>query len=61
MDKSIAIWKKLNSMYKIRNLIIHNDGQLIDFDGKPRNVELDIVKQNEYLSGDIEIMISEGY
>lgn len=51
----------VRSIQKIRNLIVHNDGKLYDIDGKPKEMELKITKQCEFLSGDDEVIIKEGY
>jgi len=61
IDKGIDKWEKVKSIQKIRNLIIHNDGKLIDIDGNLRKVEQQIVLQNEYLFGENEITFREGY
>jgi len=61
IDKSIDKWGKLKSINKVRNLLIHNDGKLTDIDGNTKKEEQDILKQNEFLSGDYEIIFSKGY
>lgn len=61
IDKGNDKWGKIKSMQKIRNLIVHNDGKLIDFNGTPRVKEIQIVKKNEFLTGDTEILINDGF
>lgn len=61
INKSIDKWMKVKSIQKIRNLIIHNNGMLIDIDGNLRKAEQQIVLQNDYLSGENEIIFEDGY
>ena len=42
-------------------MIVHNDGNLIDLDNLPRKTELRIVSDNEFLSGENEIIMQKGY
>ncbi|OGU10488.1 MAG: hypothetical protein A2X61_08650 [Ignavibacteria bacterium GWB2_35_12] len=60
-DKSNNKWVNVKSIQKIRNLIVHNEGKLIDIEGNLRNNEQQIVLQNEFLSGDNVIIMEEGY
>ena len=61
IDKGNDKWEKIKSIQKIRNLIVHNDGKLIDINGNPRVKELEIVKKNEFLEGNTEIQIKDGF
>lgn len=56
----IQSWKKIHDIRKIRNLIVHNDGRLIDNEGKQLK-EMKIVNATELLSGETQLMIGEGY
>jgi hypothetical protein len=61
IDKGNDKWGEIKSIQKIRNLIVHNDGKLIDINGIPRAKEIEIVKKNEFLTGDTEILINDGF
>jgi len=61
IEKGDNKWRNIKSIQKIRNLIIHNDGKLIDLDSLPRKTEQRIVSDNEFLSGENEINIQKGY
>jgi len=54
-------WGNVKSIQKIRNLIVHNDGKLIDLDNLPRKTEQRIVSDNDFLSGENEIIMQKGY
>jgi len=56
----IKDWTKIHDIRKIRNLIVHNDGRLIDNDGKQLK-EMRIVRATKLLSGETELIIEEGY
>lgn len=53
-------WKKIHDIRQIRNLVAHNDGRLLDSDGKPRN-EINIVNRTELLNGQTDLKIEDGY
>ena len=61
IDKGNDKWRKVKSIQKIRNFIVHNDGKLGDIEGNPRKIEQQIVVQNEFLAGENKIIIEEGY
>lgn len=61
IDKGNNKWGKVKSIQKIRNIIVHNDGKLIDLDSNPRKAEQQIVSENEFLTGENEIIIMKGY
>lgn len=61
IDKSTDNWEQIKSIQKTRNLIVHNDGLLVDIHGNPRKSEQKIVSQNEYLKSDNEIIILKGF
>jgi len=61
IDKGNYKWGRVKSIQKIRNIIVHNDGKLIDLDGNQRKVEQQIVSDNEFLTGENDILIMKGY
>ncbi|MBB4081119.1 hypothetical protein GGR28_003766 [Lewinella aquimaris] len=61
VDKGDDRWGKIKSIQKIRNLIVHNDGKLIDLCGNPRNTERKIVAEDELLSGEDQVFLHVGY
>lgn len=61
IDKDDKRLQTVKSLQKIRNVIVHNDGELTGIDGKIRPNEFAYVQQNEFLSGDKEIILNEGF
>jgi len=61
IDMASNKWEKVKSIQKIRNLYVHNDGKLIDNKGNRKEKENKITTNNEFLKGDNEILISNGY
>ena len=61
IEKGDSKWGNIKSIQKIRNLIVHNDGKLIDLDNLPRKTEQRIVSDNQFLTGENEINIHRGY
>ena len=61
IEKGDNKWGNVKSIQKIRNLIVHNDGKLIDLDNLPRKSEQRIVFKNDFLSGENEIIMEKGY
>lgn len=61
IEKGDNKWGSVKSIQKIRNLIVHNDGKLIDLDSFPRKTEQKIVSDNDFLSGENEIIMQKGY
>ncbi len=61
IEKGNNKWGNVKSIQKIRNLIVHNDGKLIDLDNRPRKTEQRIVSDNDFLSGENEIIMQKGY
>ena len=60
IDKGNNIWERVKLIQNIRNIVVHNDGGLIKDDGTPKD-EFKIVKQNNFLSGEKEVFVEEGY
>ncbi|WP_203296774.1 hypothetical protein [Luteirhabdus pelagi] len=61
IEKGDFRWGKLKSIQKIRNLIVHNDGKLIDLKGVIKESELKIVRENDFLDEESEILIKNGF
>ncbi|MEW8442023.1 MAG: hypothetical protein AB2689_28080 [Candidatus Thiodiazotropha taylori] len=61
VQKQSAEWAEIKNIQKVRNLIIHLDGNLISIDGKPKKDEQNYVKQHQNLNGEKEIVILDGY
>ena len=49
------------NIQRIRNLIVHNGGKLIDKSDKPRTEEIKFVKESPFLDGKDEIIINAGF
>jgi hypothetical protein len=60
-SKGTNEWAIINEIRIIRNLIVHNEGKFTVIEGEPKKSEIDIIKKTEFLDGDIEIKIKEGY
>jgi hypothetical protein len=56
-----SLWNDITSIQKIRNLFVHNNGQLFDINGGRKEAESNIVKKNDFLSGTNTITINAGY
>lgn len=52
---------EIKSIQKIRNLIVHNNGYLMDKNGKKYSKELKYIKYNKFLSGEQEINLNKGF
>ncbi len=61
IEKGCNKWGSVKSIQKIRNLIVHNDGKLIDLDNLSRKVEQRIVSDNDFLTGENVIYMQKGY
>ena len=61
IKKDNKLWQDITSIQKIRNLFVHNNGQLFDINGQLKVAESNIVKKNTFLSGTNSISINEGY
>lgn len=61
IDKASPLWAEIKSIQAIRNLLVHNAGNLAYKDGAPRKSERQYVEDSPHLSGDDEIYIDEGF
>ena len=61
IDKTVSVWSEIKSIQKIRNLIVHNDGSLLDSNGETRKPESIYVDSSPYLFGNKEVVILSGY
>lgn len=59
--KHLIEWAKIRRIQKIRNLIVHNGGKLVDIEGKIREQELKIINDEVLLDGEDEVFIKEGF
>jgi hypothetical protein len=61
INKDSENWQKVKAIQKTRNLIAHNNGRLKDINGELHRDLQSILGQKEFLSGEYEINIKEGY
>jgi len=61
LRKTSEEWNQIKKIQKIRNVIVHQDGRLIDRQGSPIKATIDYVNQMDSLTGDTEIIIKEGF
>lgn len=54
-------WNHLKNIQKIRNIIVHQDGKLLDQKGCPIKDAVAYVNQMDCLAGDSEVMIKAGF
>lgn len=54
-------WNHIKKIQKTRNLIVHQDGRLIDSQGNPIRAVIDYINQMDTLYGDREVGIKTGF
>ena len=54
-------WNHIKKIQKIRNLIAHQDGKLLDHQGNPVKAAFDYIKEMECLSGDTQVVLQKGF
>jgi hypothetical protein len=54
-------WNVLKTLQRIRNVIVHGDGKLLDHQGKPKDGIIGDMKKVGFLTGGEEIVIAEGF
>lgn len=59
--KASPEWNELKSVQRIRNVIAHDGGKLIDRQNKPKEEILSCMKNVGFLSGDNEVMVEQGF
>jgi hypothetical protein len=59
--KASQEWAQLKAIQKIRNTLAHEDGQLLDRDGKPKNDVLKAMTNLGNLRGEHELIIEHGF
>jgi len=60
IDKERGAWQEVKNIQELRNTIVHANGKLKGRSGEQKNIAK-YVKKSEYLTGDNEIKILEGY
>ena len=61
IDKDTALWQEIKNVQKIRNLIVHNNGELKDRSGNAVGDVIKYIIASPYLSGEDEVEIRDGY
>lgn len=61
VHKASSEWDHIKGIQRIRNLIVHQDGNLKDQQGNPVKDAVDYVKKIESLSGEEEVVIKNGF
>jgi len=57
INKRTVLWSEVNNIQNLRNLIVHQNGQL----GTAKDEFRRYVNNSQFLSGETEILILEGY
>ena len=55
------LWEKIQDIRRIRNLVVHTGGKLLDDAAVPKKNEVQTVARSAFLGGDRELTIAEGY
>jgi len=61
VHKSSSEWNHIKNIQKIRNVIVHQDGRLKDYQGNPIKAAIDYVAQIDSLDGKDEVVITKGF
>ena len=59
--KASAEWGRLKSLQNVRNVVAHNDGKIRDHQGKPKTGIVADMKKLDFLTGEDEIVVAEGF
>lgn len=59
--KASGEWRDLKALQRIRNLIAHSEGKLLDSNGKPRDGIVNSMATVGFVKGEHEIIIEEGF
>jgi hypothetical protein len=59
--KASEEWNVLKTLQRIRNVIVHDNGKLLNRQGKPKDGIIADMKKVGFLTGDEEIVIAEGF
>ena len=59
--KTSREWNQIKNIQKVRNLIVHQDGQLIDSRGEPNKAVIEYIRLTESLEGDDEVIVKSNY
>lgn len=54
-------WELIQDIKRIRNLVVHADGRLLDDRGERKKKESAIVEKDPLLEGDEEVLLRDGY
>lgn len=61
IKRSSKQWKEIKKIQEIRNLVVHSNGSLVGLDGSVINDKKTIVEQTQFLTGESEVIVLEGY
>ncbi len=61
VNRNSELWNEILNIQKLRNLIVHNGGRLIDQSGKSKLQEIKYVTQSSLLDGGIDLTIKDGF
>lgn len=61
VSKTSQEWNHVKKVQKVRNVIVHQEGKLIDAQGNQIKDVINYVNESKYLSGKKSILICEGF
>lgn len=61
MHKQSTEWNEIKAIQKVRNIIVHRNGKLCDYQGNPTKAVIDYIDRTPMLDGDGEIIIHKGF
>ncbi|MGM7448506.1 UNVERIFIED_ORG: hypothetical protein DFO82_2614 [Idiomarina abyssalis] len=61
VHKTSSEWNEIKKIQKIRNVIVHQDGKLSDYQGNSIKAAKDFIKQVDSLDGEEEVVIKSGF
>ncbi|MBW2035450.1 MAG: hypothetical protein JRI94_18075 [Deltaproteobacteria bacterium] len=59
--KTSKEWNEIKKIQKIRNVIVHQDGRLYDYQENPIKAAIDYVNEMDSLEGEKEVIIRKGF
>jgi acyl carrier protein phosphodiesterase len=61
VQKTSEEWDRIKKLRRVRNVIVHQGGRLRDSEGKPLEDVIGYISEMEFLRGNDEIIIEEGF
>lgn len=61
VHKTSNEWNQIKNIQKIRNVIVHQDGQLRDRGGDKIKAAIDYINQVDFLEGEDEVVVKKGF